>query len=230
MYAPPIAPEQPSAQSPAQPSGTPAQPQEDEEETDQDQARIRGSQGNSKSFRVKGFEEARGIIDSYHKDILAALRRSGGPQDEEILDKTDMAMTVVALLALDEMGDDIDTGNVPSEIQEVIDRELSLTSAALAAIIVRALNGTDMEPTADRMSSHLWRVYWDVWAQAEVDDGQEYAWELGATEQHCEDCLTYSELGARPRSFWKEIASTRGHYPRSSALACSGVYCDCSLT
>lgn len=184
-------------------------------------------QRESKSIFQKANDAFEQYIDSFRQDIYDALARSGGPDDDELTDKMERAMTVAALLALG-LGDS-EEGELGPEEKEVIDREMALVGAAMAGIIARANAGTDMNPTADRMSNQIWRVYWDVWVHAGVTEAQkEYSWKLGATEKHCEHCLQYSQMGARPASFWKELATTQGHYPRSGALACTGIYCDCS--
>lgn len=49
-------------------------------------------------------------------------------------------------------------------------------------------------------------------------------WVFGKTEKHCVDCLKYAGKVKR-QSYWLKI----GAQPQSSALACGGWRCDCSL-
>ena len=49
-----------------------------------------------------------------------------------------------------------------------------------------------------------------------------YRWQLGATEQHCEDCLRFSGK-VLTASQWKSI----GIQPQSRDLQCGGWKCDC---
>lgn len=49
-------------------------------------------------------------------------------------------------------------------------------------------------------------------------------WILGATEQHCKDCLRFSGRVYR-MSQWNKI----GILPKSISLACHGYRCDCKL-
>jgi len=47
-------------------------------------------------------------------------------------------------------------------------------------------------------------------------------WILGATEQHCHDCLKYAGKVKRA-SYWRQI----GAYPQAPTLECKGIACDC---
>lgn len=50
-------------------------------------------------------------------------------------------------------------------------------------------------------------------------------WDLGATEEHCEDCFAYNGTVHRG-SVWASV----GAHPQSRNLACGGWRCDCRLT
>ncbi len=52
-------------------------------------------------------------------------------------------------------------------------------------------------------------------------------WFLGATEAHCNTCLSHHERIA-PRAYWREQAR-RGIYPQGPGLECGGWYCDCEI-
>ncbi len=161
------------------------------------------------------------FTNRFRGDVLNTLNRPGGPSDEELSDRMEKAFLVAALLAL---GRD----TIGSDEAAVISREMSFLSSGMAAIIARAVKGTDMNPTADRLVNQIWRVYWDVLTQSTVMDGN-YTWTLGATENHCSDCAGYAAKGSQPASFWQKVAAENGHYPASAALECAGYYCDCSL-
>ena len=56
-------------------------------------------------------------------------------------------------------------------------------------------------------------------------EGEMAYWELGDTEEHCDDCLRYSRLRPKRIKKWLEL----GILPRSHDLACHGYHCDCTL-
>jgi len=49
-----------------------------------------------------------------------------------------------------------------------------------------------------------------------------YDWMFGETEDHCVDCLEFSQAGPQPQSYWE-----RRPPPQSPDLACGGWRCDC---
>lgn len=61
-------------------------------------------------------------------------------------------------------------------------------------------------------------------AQAMACGDQKLRWDLGATEEHCRDCLRYAGRVYRA-SIWDKYAAL----PQSHALECGGWLCDCSL-
>lgn len=221
MYQKPVT-VQPPAAAPEEPDVPEEAPPDESDENAPDEAQ-EGQEAKSLSIKTK--EDARRYIDRFKEDMYEVLSRDGGPSDSELMDKMETAMVVLALLALGLAN----RSDIPSEQYAVIRRELSFVSDSAATIISRSVGGTDMGPTADRMASQLWRTYWDLWVHSGVNDG-EYSWTLGATEKHCSNCLGYSQMGARPMSFWKELADSTGHYPRSSALECTGTNCDCEYS
>lgn len=48
-----------------------------------------------------------------------------------------------------------------------------------------------------------------------------FTWKLGQTEQHCKDCLEFTQL-ILPASAWRRLPP-----PQSPDLECGGWYCDC---
>lgn len=58
-----------------------------------------------------------------------------------------------------------------------------------------------------------------------ADQNGYYIWNLGRTEKHCKDCSYYNTQVHRFRD-WEKSATL----PRSDRLACTGQFCDCSLT
>lgn len=56
-------------------------------------------------------------------------------------------------------------------------------------------------------------------------EGEMAYWQLGDTEEHCDDCLRNSR--ARPKRVKKWMDS--GNLPRSYDLECGGYNCDCTL-
>lgn len=58
-----------------------------------------------------------------------------------------------------------------------------------------------------------------------ADKNGYYAWQLGATEDHCEDCLRFSMGHVHRLRDW--IKS--GYIPKAEKLACGGWRCDCRL-
>ena len=55
----------------------------------------------------------------------------------------------------------------------------------------------------------------------------EFEWRLGATEEHCTDCLAQHGK-VRTASEWQQLAGVL-IYPQSRALSCKGYNCDCGL-
>jgi hypothetical protein len=55
-------------------------------------------------------------------------------------------------------------------------------------------------------------------------DKQRYIWQIGNTEQHCEDCLRLNGQ-VHTMKEWKQA----NWLPKTNRLACKGFRCDCSL-
>ncbi len=66
------------------------------------------------------------------------------------------------------------------------------------------------------------KIYHVALAQAANDPKLE--WQLGATEQHCSDCLKYNGKVKRA-SYWQSINAL----PQNRNLSCKGYRCDCRL-
>lgn len=86
-------------------------------------------------------------------------------------------------------------------------------------------NGGKLQTCLDR--AQLWlNVYNQVRSRALVIAAadRKFKWRLGATEQHCADCLAYNGRVYRA-SLWREV----GALPQSRTLECGGWRCDCRL-
>lgn len=86
-------------------------------------------------------------------------------------------------------------------------------------------NGGALQPLLDR--ADLWAKGYSrmvTLAQLVVGSDIKLKWKLGATEQHCADCLQYSDK-IYYRSQWEEA----GAAPQSHDLECGGWNCDCSF-
>jgi len=98
-------------------------------------------------------------------------------------------------------------------------------------IVDARLDGTPLAPLLAR--APLWATRWtEAYNQAMLliaaEMGQRMAWELGATERHCETCAALNGIVAFA-SEWEEL----GVMPQSApndALQCGGWKCDCKLT
>ena len=214
MYSTPQKPPKPEPSLP--PQGVPEQGGIDEDD-EQDEVSTKALRIQPRMHKSRfDMEERR---DRFREEILVALTRPGGPDDDELKDMMEAALIAAALLPGD-------SDELSRESKNAIDNEMVLLSGALAGITARALRGSDMGPTADRMSNRVMSVYWAAVAHAGVN-GNAYSWMLGETEEHCEHCAHYASLGLKPASFWKKAADEEGHYPGSPLLACSGVNCQC---
>lgn len=54
-----------------------------------------------------------------------------------------------------------------------------------------------------------------------------HIWQYGKTEAHCVDCAWAESQPPQPMSFWDTVAISRGIYPGSRSLKCTGFSCDC---
>lgn len=102
-------------------------------------------------------------------------------------------------------------------------------AGAIDKLIKDGLSGPDIvEKLTPRIS--LWvNVGKQIFNKGLIDEPQipgveekRYRWQLGATEQHCEDCLKFSGK-VLTASQWKSI----GIQPQSRDLQCGGWKCDC---
>jgi len=187
-----------------------------------DSSGVREEPTSTKEFVQKSSTDAERHRDRFRKEILAALTRPGGPDQDELTDKMETAMVVAALLA---------TGRdeLEPEDRAAIRIEMELLSSSMASIVARGTRKMDMGPTADRMAGRVMSVYWGTLLHTGVMEDRAYKWTFGGTIEHCTHCALYESLGPKPAEFWQKVAAEEGHYPGSPALECSGIHCMCSL-
>ena len=188
---------------------------EEEEETDEEA----DSEGKAKATRQDARQrELAAILLAARKDLQESLM--------EDADEEDVAQTLESHLTRAWL---VNSGamSLGSEGQSEVDRELDLFDESAAVILARRSKGTDMGPTVERMLAQVSRVYWSGYVAAKMGVEALYTWALGATEKHCGDCLSYSQMGPQTGEFWKALRDSTGHFPQSSALTCTGIYCDC---
>lgn len=160
-------------------------------------------------------EIAQKAIDDFYSGLSVGADESG------LRSKLEAALLAAWLLATGETEPD-------EEGRKAISDEVALFAASAAAILARYHKGVDMMPTAERMAAQVERLYWSALILRGIKADAGYHWELGATEDHCGDCLHYSGVGSQSGAFWKE-AYDRGHFPKSPQLECTGFHCDCRL-
>lgn len=115
-----------------------------------------------------------------------------------------------------------------AEEQQVLDGMINQAQSRVTAFAdfvaqrTKALGGywRDVLPRAE-----LWTEQYEAVrarAQAMASQDQKEQWLLGATEKHCIDCA-----GVANRVYRGSVWNKYGWYPKSTALACHGFYCDC---
>lgn len=120
--------------------------------------------------------------------------------------------------------DDEDRSYIAEAIQDWLAGQLphvnafaAATALAIDAVLQAAiLSRVEMWVNALRDFGSAGKAY----AQANVK-GQ---WVLGKTEEHCTDCLRYSQMKPHRLSWFLERKM-----PRSPDLACKGFHCDCDI-
>lgn len=106
--------------------------------------------------------------------------------------------------------------------QEAVIAEYQYIDRIAAQIAEAARAGSPLDPFIRR--AELWaNRYTDIVNRAMLETGQSnsYAWRLGATEQHCADCLRYNGQ-VKTGLEWKQEKQ-----PQSRELECGGWQCDC---
>lgn len=94
----------------------------------------------------------------------------------------------------------------------------------LDAIVDRHAKGTDMDPTAFRLTNQAAGLFWKGLVRAD-DQETKLTWVLGMTQESCGDCE-----GASGQTKTKAEWGAGLILPQSSALACTGTNCLCSLS
>jgi hypothetical protein len=118
----------------------------------------------------------------------------------------------------------------PSEIsalRALIISEQQYIGGLLADIEANSkANGGKLTPLLSR--ADMWANRWhDARSKAMLiaRDDQKLRWDLGPTEQHCDDCANYNGRVYRA-SIWRKY----GVQPQSRSLSCRGYRCLCVLT
>lgn len=91
----------------------------------------------------------------------------------------------------------------------------------------RAEQGGPMDPTARRLTGTIMAVFWFAFLR-HGDADEMLEWQYGATE-HCADCQALNGQ-VHSRESWHEFMVSSSKFPRSVALECYGINCQCSLT
>lgn len=223
LYAKPIVattPPPPNQNPPASDGRRQERPDDDEDAPDS--SGVREEPTSTKALVQKSTRDAERHRDRFREEILLALARPNGVDQDEIVDKMETALVVAALLAT---GQD----ELEPDDSSAIGVEMGLLSASMAGIVARAARGMDMGPTADRMAGRVMATYWGTLLNTGVMEDRAYTWQFGDTIDHCSHCSSFAAMGPMPASFWQEQAQS-GLYPQSAALECSGVNCQCSLS
>jgi hypothetical protein len=111
---------------------------------------------------------------------------------------------------------------------EIIDQLSYIDGFADDIVVNNKFYGGKLQPILDR--SDMWiNRYNSVMhlAQVTVCGDEKYKWNLGATEEHCESCLSLNGIVKRA-SIWKNAGISPQNAPNDK-LECGGWRCDCSL-
>jgi hypothetical protein len=96
--------------------------------------------------------------------------------------------------------------------------------AQIDVIVERHEKGTDMEPTAFRLTNQAAALFWLGFVKA-GDSGEELMWNVGQTKESCGDCSGAAGQ-VKTRAEWAK----EGLLPQSGALECTGINCLCYFT
>jgi hypothetical protein len=195
----------------------------------------------SVKFHVEGHDELNAEIDDVQAQVADLIERgaSGEIQEDEFNEELVALMALMLLTAVNEgRGVAVDTpiNDAPQEIQEQYSEAMTQTRQSARNLWREVENGAFSENeqrTAERAREmaenrgNLWGAsladfYWLGLVFNEALERLE--WRLGATEQHCGDCLRLDGQ-VHTRTEW--IAS--GWRPKTRGLECGGWLCDCSL-
>lgn len=162
-------------------------------------------------------------MESLHQSLGESFQQEQVDEDslvEEIL-------AVILILYLLGAGYE-DESELTDEDRKKLEETYQLTLAATSGMVDRHEREMDMQPTIDRIINHVQGIFFYAFAMHGMDATTMYSWTLGPTE-HCSDCLEQAGKGEMPGSHWKEMAE-QGIYPKSPALFCTGLHCQCGVT
>jgi len=120
----------------------------------------------------------------------------------------------------------VETDELDTEDKDVLAVWLADNGDFIKSFAARATNGTtQMTPEARAQAwanKSLQRAY-DLGLLASDTNGM-YEWLLGATEEHCSDCIRLAGQKHRYKEWYRA-----GWLPKSDKLECNGFNCDCNL-
>ena len=161
-------------------------------------------------------------MDKLRKYLKRVFR--GDKVDED--DLTEEILLIILLLFL--LGSDYDDeGDLTKDDRKKLEETYQLTIATVAMMVDRHSRGMDMQPTIDRVTNHVFGIFFFAFAANGMGADDLYIWALGDTE-HCVDCIEQANKGKKPGKYWMEMALS-GIYPRSPMLYCTGLHCQCEI-
>lgn len=163
-------------------------------------------------------EFAAGMRDVVYAGLLAIFKESAGvPEDENLNEEEN---SVFSNLLAEEMS------RVNGFVSEIYAGVSEQRTARFDRVRER------LQGLAGNLGGRL-----SLWANAArlvFNHGKMYGrkdvsmrWEIGATEEHCSDCLRYNGQ-VKSRDEWQNLAGVL-IYPQSRTLECKGYNCDCRL-
>jgi len=114
-------------------------------------------------------------------------------------------------------------------LQKRIEQETDYILEFAGGIEEAVALGDPVEPFLNRVG--MWANRYNEivsWAEAYFGKQARLMWQLGATDEHCNDCQRLNKWVATALQ-WEE-ARARGIYPQSRNLECHGFHCQCTLT
>lgn len=153
------------------------------------------------------------LREEIRQNITAQFRRGAGLEDGDVLNP-DQAAKLNELLGTQYQFLPRFVADAFAESQKgrVLDK-LKDTAAGIGARV-------ELWGNALREALNLGRIF-------HRNKEAEFEWRLGATEEHCADCLAQHGK-VRKASEWQQLAGVL-IYPQSRALSCKGYNCDCAL-
>ena len=161
-------------------------------------------------------------IDDLLDDIESQLEKEFAKEEPSKSRLKEIVLLAFLLAYLE--GAQIDNGDVTAEESKMVSDAQAAYLDQIDTMIERKQNGNDMRGTITRIKSHIKSLYWEGFVRAKGAQGEEVEWVLGATEEHCLDCGSFSGQ-KKTREEWMK----GGLLPQSGLLECTGRYCDCML-